>query len=1026
MNSDHSRQLRGARRRLPLLDGSAALAARALVVSALVAGAPVVPSAAAWISTYTPSTAPLSSQAGAPAVARDEAAELALAREDADRLRRRGDGRAASRAKELLSDDENDFLARTILARCLADQSRWDEAFAQAERALADSADAERGARAQVLRTLLDLALELDRADQVKGWREALDAVLDPARDARDAWRLGRLALAGAEREVAQRHFTSGARDAEDSSWERLLDKARCERALGDLGAASRSLVAADRVAQRSGGAEADVLAELASVYFEADGELDHQQAARRSPGELYRAALDINKQHEPALLGLFELGRFNWNRQRTPPHEYLERALNAAPRSVRALLAGAWADIADGKLPAARERIDTLESIAPSLRGLAAVRAALAWVEHRRDECRGLLAQLAEQDPADSSPERELGRSLCELYRFAEAVEFLRAAVARDERDHEAWMELGRALANSGDEKAALEALERSEREARGRQNAWRHNTRMVLDRMRTRFVTERGAGELSYAWAPEAAKVLRTYWLPFYERARVELAERYAFTPGPTVIEVFDRFQDFSVRSTGFEGFPALGVCFGPVVTSVAPHSEMRGRFSWARTAFHEFTHVIHLGLSHNRCPRWITEGLATWEEEHKRAAWSRNLRRDLLDAYSNGDLIPVRELNRAFRSQRIIFGYYQSGLLCRMLIEERGFAPMIALLQAFDRGADIDGAVREVFATTPEALDERFREFVDARVRGLRLEPRWSPALLARKRLALKDQPPSEPAARAAWGREWATVAWGYHQQERKVDAQQALRRIDGAGVAEPRAEFLRGEMALAEGDSESAQRHFERGFELGGEDYRARMALGKLAQREREFERALEHFNAAERAFPGYDEAGLSAELHLAATHQALGQEEEHYRALERRLEWAADDQPTTLRVARWHAQNARHREAARLFELANEIDPFTRRLHVDWGRSLRELGAHEEALREFTVAADVPVELDLLDPDPPSDEERAQILGAQALEAARLERAELARERAAAALELDDSQADAKQALELLAAKGSDQ
>lgn len=1013
MNSDQRRKPGGARLRCALVAGSLELAARALSVCAPIA---------------TPATALIALQPLHAAQAQTQAAadELALARDEADRLRRRGDARAASRAKELLEEDEGDFLARAILARCLADQSRWDEAWTQAERAFADSAAGAREVRAQVLRTLLDLALELGRADGVRKWRAELDTLLDPARDARDAWRLGQLARAGAERELAARHFASGARDADDTSWERLLDKGRCERALGDLGAASRSLVAADRLAQRSGGAEAAVLAELASVYFEADGELDHEQAARRSPGELYRAALDINKQHEPALLGLFELGRFNWNRQRTPPHEYLERALAAAPRSVRALSAGAWADIADGKLPAARERIDALAAIAPELRGLAALRAALAWVEHRRDECRALLAQLAEQDPADSAPERELGRHLCELYRFAEAVEFLRAAVARDERDHQAWMELGRALANSGDEKAALEALSRSEREARGRQNAWRHNTRMVLERMQKHFVTENGAGELRYAWAPAGAEVLRTYWLPFYESARTELAQRYAFTPGPTVIEVFERFQDFSVRSTGFEGFPALGVCFGPVVTSVAPHSEMRGRFSWARTAFHEFTHVIHLGLSHNRCPRWITEGLATWEEEHKRPAWSRNLRRELLDAFHNSDLIPVRELNRAFRSQRIIFGYYQSGLLCRMLIEERGFAPMIALLEAFDRGADVDGAVASVFATTPEALDAQFREFVAARVKPLALEPRWTPALIARKRLSLKDQPPSEPSAREAWAREWTTVAWGYHQQERKVDAQQALRRVEAAAIAVPRAEFLRGEMALAAGDSEAATKHFERGFELGGEDYRARMALGKLAQREREHERALEHFKAAERAFPGYEEAGLSAELHLAAVHQALGQDEEHYRALERRLEWSADDQPTTLRVARWHAENARHREAARLFELANEIDPFTRRLHMDWGRSLRELGAHEEALREFTVAAQVPVELDLIDPDPPSDQERAQMLGAQALEAARLERADLARERAGQALALDASQSDAELALELLSAKGSDQ
>jgi tetratricopeptide (TPR) repeat protein len=981
---------------------------------------------AAWPALGAPNETRSEGASSAPGAARrqdDDERELAFARAEADRQRRRGDPRAETGLRRLLSDDEDDWESRALWARWLADQTRWEEALVNGERALEAAPPDAREARAALGRTLLEVHIALAQLAPARALLTKLDSVFQPASDARDAWQLGQLARLAGDRELAQRHFASGVQDGAEA-WDRRLARARCARALGDLSAASQALVEADRLAQAAGGAEPDVLAELAAVYFEADGELEHARANSRQPGELYRASLELNKAHEPTLLGLFELGRFNWNRQSTPAQEYLERALAAAPNSVRALLAGAWADVADGKLPVARERLRRLEALAPNARGVRTLAAALAWVEHRREECSALLAALAAEDPSDSAPERDVGRHLSELYRFGEAVDFLRRAVKRDERDHVAWMELGRALANSGDEKGGLEALQRSEREARGRQNAWRHNTRLVLERMQTKFVTESGGGELRYAWSPEAAEVLRTYWMPFYEGARTELSARYAFTPGPVVIEVFDRFQDFSVRSTGFEGFPALGVCFGPVVTAVAPHSEMRGRFSWARTAFHEFTHVIHLGLSHNRCPRWITEGLATWEEENKHPAWSRNMRRDLLDAFHNGDLIAVRELNRAFRSSRIIFGYYQSGLLCRMLIEERGFAPMIALLEAFDRGADIDGAVKEVFDTTPEALDRQFHAWVDARLQGLALEPRWSPQVIVRKRMKLKDQPPPDAAARTQWGEDWTTVAWGYHQQTRRVDAEQALRRLDGAQIEPPRAAFLRGEMALARGDEKAAREHYERGLAKGGEDYRARMALGKLAQRERENERALEQFLAAERAFPGYDEPGFSAELHLAAVHQAMENEEQQIEALERRLAWTSDDYENTVRVGRWHADKGRHERAAALFERANEIDPFRRALHVAWGKALRECGRHEEALREFRVAAVVPPALDIESPDPPSDEERAELLGAQALEFARLGKADEAREAANEALALDAGQADAESALELLRTKGS--
>jgi hypothetical protein len=215
-----------------------------------------------------------------------------------------------------------------------------------------------------------------------------------------------------------------------------------------------------------------------------------------------------------------------------------------------------------------------------------------------------------------------------------------------------------------------------------------------LVLEAIRDEHVTEQYS-DLSFSWRADGAQILRTYLVPFYEEARTELAARYGFTPPPTRIEVFRRFPDFSVRSVGYAGFPALGVCFGPVVTSVSPLSQLRGNFSWARTSYHEFTHVIHLGLSHNRCPRWITEGLATWEEVRKRPSWTRNMRRELIDAYANKNLIPLRELNRAFRGPRILFGYYQGGLLCEMLIDAYDFPPMIRLLEAFDRGLDLDQA-------------------------------------------------------------------------------------------------------------------------------------------------------------------------------------------------------------------------------------------------------------------------------------------------------------------------------------------
>ena len=512
-------------------------------------------------------------------------------------------------------------------------------------------------------------------------------------------------------------------------------------------------------------------------------------------------------------------------------------------------------------------------------------------------------------------------------------------------------------------------------------------------------------GPGELSYALEPEASAVLATYLKPFYAEARAELAERYGFTPDRVKIEVFGQHGDFSVRSTGFEGFPALGVCFGPVVTAVSPVSELRGSFSWARTAFHEFSHVIHLGLSRNRCPRWITEGLATWEEEERNPAWTRNMRRELVDAIANRTVIPVRELNRAFRGPRILFGYYQGGLLARMLIEQRGFPPRIRLLEAFDRGLDLDQALGEVFGATPEELDREFDRWLRERTAGLAIEPRWMRRVVARVQLGLDLEPP-DTEARAAWAEGWCTVAWGAWQHGIAVDAQAALRRVDGAGVAPARAAFLRGEMALSRGERALAREHYLTGLARGGEDYRARMALGRMALDDGEHEAALEHFRAAEAAFPGFDEPGLSAELFLAQTYAHLGRDEELWAARERWLAWNADDYALRVRVARWHAEQGRHARASELFREAVEVDPFRRLLHLDWGRSLLELEDFERGLRELDVVLLVPDRYDPDVPGPLSDELGAEVHALRARALGGLGRGEEARAALERALELD--------------------
>ena len=693
--------------------------------------------------------------AAAPTAQEDpELAELlAEERAEARRLLRTGDDSAArGLLSELLEDDEADAESRLLWAYARRGRVEPARVVGDLERALDDAEEAGLdGVVREASLALMDLWTEIgEPAKALALVEERLGGVEDdgPA-DPALAWELAQAWTEAGDRDRARKALRAGARAQRAT---RTIGptglRAGAASALLDIWPAPRSRWCAGLPSRRATtGDVAAVQVELGHLYFEADGEIaDERIPEERYPGWRFRRALDACKGHEGALLGLFEIGRLNWRRTSRAPTDYLEEALAARPHSVAGHLAAVSSAMNVGHLPRARQHLETLAELAPARRAVRAEQAALAWVEHRRDDARALLEELVSADAEDGLPERVVGGHLIELYPSRRRCRSCRRPWNATGDDPHGWTLLGRALSNSGDETGGREALEKAVAVAQGRVNAWRQNTLRVLTEVSERY-TEYEAGDHTFVWEQAAEAVLATYVVPFYAEAREELAERYGYTPGPVRIEFFGQHAEFSVRSTGYRGFPALGVCFGPVVTAVSPLAELRGTFSWARTAFHEYTHVIHLGLSHNRCPRWITEGLATWEEGRRNPAWMRNMRRDLLDARANGRIFPVRELNGAFRTNRILFAYYQGGLLCRMLVDAHGFAPLVRLLEAFDRGLDLDQATQEVYGISPEELDTRFLLEVDRLLEPLQVEPRWEPKALVARRFAIGSRPPAD---------------------------------------------------------------------------------------------------------------------------------------------------------------------------------------------------------------------------------------------------------------------------------------
>jgi tetratricopeptide (TPR) repeat protein len=336
------------------------------------------------------------------------------------------------------------------------------------------------------------------------------------------------------------------------------------------------------------------------------------------------------------------------------------------------------------------------------------------------------------------------------------------------------------------------------------------------------------------------------------------------------------------------------------------------------------------------------------------------------------------------------------------------------MVGLLEAFDGGADLDTALKNVLRTTPEDVDRDFEAYAKKLVESIAIEPRWSPSTLAGLRLST-DAKPGDDAAKKKLADDLASLAWGEWQAGRRVDAEQALRRCDSTGVELPRASFLRGEMALARGAREDAVRSWKRGLELGGDDFRVRMALGKLALQDGKLDEAEAHFKVAETLFPGYPETELAAELGLAQIAEKREKPDDLQRARERWLAWN-EDYGFSSSLGDWHSAAGRFAEAAQAYERANETDPFRRKLHVAWAKALEGAARWSEAAREWDLATLVPKQLDADQPEPLSDTERADLLGHRALALAKAGHMDEAVKVANEALLLDRDNESAKQAL----------
>jgi len=870
--------------------------------------------------------------------------------------------------------------ARFGLARVLEETGRYEEAEARLTEALKAKEDF-----VPARRLLARVLLRRGRWEEARAAVDALAQAGDlPARSLR-----------------AEALHALG-RHADAESDDRFIERTASQRVIKDPGELTALGLAYHRLGRYRDASE--VLNETA------DRDPEHYEALIRL-GALYLDAYDDEHMDRPIL----EVLRLNasqpeanllrararlFRSQSGDALEALGEALKANPNLEEALVVRATLALEDQDWAKAAGMLETALRTNPSSKPARAVLAGLQLLTRKADEGRAGLEAILKEDPVWGEGWRIVGDILADQRRYEEARNLLKKAVELDRRNWKAWNSLGRTLFNLGEDEEGTKAL-KTARDGERLLYKWRENMLVLAGRF-SEFIS-RDHGRFRIRLHVEDNPILRSPLEQLLEDAWSTYTRKYGFRPdGPIVIEVFPAQEDFAVRTVGFEGIVGvLGACFGKLVTMNSPKAfQKAGGFHWPSTAWHEIAHVFTLQLSRGRVPRWLTEGISVYEETVKDPAWGREMELDLLSAWRNGTVLPVRELNGAFRDSRIGFAYYQSGLLVEHLVGRFGFAKLPELLKAYAEDLGTEESFRRVLGVAPEDVDASFLQAVEERVGGIRAQPSWNRASIERFKAALAANPKDVEAA--------TNLARAWFQRGNVVDAESALARALETAPQHGPALLLRGEMLLQRQKREAAEKLFADAFARGVEDFHVRMRLASLAAQDDKPDVAEEQFRRADAAFPRAGGEGCPV-LELAALLRKKGDEEGALKLEEQYTRRRGLEAPVLRRLATAAITAGAHERALEFLDRLAGLMPYDVDLHHDRAVALRTLKRPADAAEALRVA----VEVDLLkkgEREAALRAERAAVL----LEAGDREGA---RREAEAALKKDVGNAEAREVLE---------
>jgi tetratricopeptide (TPR) repeat protein len=435
-----------------------------------------------------------------------------------------------------------------------------------------------------------------------------------------------------------------------------------------------------------------------------------------------------------------------------------LEAALKINPAHVPALLRLADHLIDAEKYDEARGLLDRVEKVNPHRPELAAYRAVLAHLNNDPAAEAEFRAAALKFWPTNPLPDHLIGRKLSQKYRFAEGAARQRQALTFDSGYLPAQAQLASDLLRLGEEEEGWQLA--ATVQANNAYDVATFNLMTLRDAMTADFTTLKN-GDFTVRMNASEAAIYGPRVLELLGAARQKLSEKYGVeVTRPTIVEIFPQQKDFGVRTFGMPDNPGfLGVCFGRVVTAVSPAANRGRAINWEAVLWHEFCHTVTLQATHNKMPRWLSEGISVYEERQADPSWGEHMEVDYREKILGGKLTPIASMSSAFLAPPtpadLQFAYYQASLVVEFIIGRSGPEAIKAVLKDLGEGVPINTTLANRVAPL-ETVERDFAQY--ARDLAEKLGPglnwdRPDPLLLL----------PGAEAGLATWAKERPANYW-----------------------------------------------------------------------------------------------------------------------------------------------------------------------------------------------------------------------------------------------------------------------